>query len=158
MYYDSYYGAESTAFLGFLFVLMGIALLVSLVFYLMFAFGLKKLAEREGIEHAWFAFIPLLQLYLMGEIAQDKVSVQGLPQWLLWGAIGNVLLSWIPVINILVMFVYYILIVVTLYYIFDKYSKNALIFTIFSFLFGLYPIFIYIIRNNPKQEGSTLVG
>ena len=123
----------------------------------MFAFGLKRMAERQGLQNAWFAFVPLLQFYLMGQIAQDRVSVVGLPHWLLWGSIANIMLCWVPVLNVFIMIVFYVLLVVTYYHLFDKYSDNAVIFTIFSILFSLQPVFVFMIRNKPERERVVII-
>lgn len=60
---------------------------VSIVVYLYFAACLHIMAHKSGTPNGWFAWIPILNLYLMCEIG-DK------PAWWL-------LLFFIPIVNIL---------------------------------------------------------
>jgi hypothetical protein len=48
-----------------------IALGAYLVIFAFRAVGLFTLARRAGIRHTWFAFVPLLNSYLLGELAGD---------------------------------------------------------------------------------------
>ena len=90
-------GLAFLAGLSFLFVLVGIVL------YLLFSFGLYTMAKRRNLENPWLAFIPVAQLYTMGEligpvkIANYNVDQPGL--YLLAGAVGLWVLSLIPLLG-----------------------------------------------------------
>jgi len=92
-------GLAFLAGLSFLFVLVGIVL------YLLFSFGLYTMAKRRNLENPWLAFIPVAQLYTMGEligpvkIANYNVDQPGL--YLLAGAVGLWVLSLIPLLGII---------------------------------------------------------
>ena len=49
---------------------MAIALGTSLVFYLLESFGIYRMSQTLGIRSAWFSFIPVLQCYQLGKIAE----------------------------------------------------------------------------------------
>lgn len=41
----------------------------SVAMYLVIAFSLYTIANKKGVENSWFAFIPILNLYLMTQVA-----------------------------------------------------------------------------------------
>lgn len=60
--------------LSLLFIILGILL------YVMLAYGLYCLARNEGIGNEWFAFIPILQLYIIGKILKEiKIKTYTVP-------------------------------------------------------------------------------
>ncbi|MFA5925855.1 MAG: DUF5684 domain-containing protein [Parcubacteria group bacterium] len=76
-------GAAAFAFAGGMFIFV---LLVILVVYILVALSLMKIAERTNTPNAWFAWIPILNLILMLQIANR-------PMW--W------LIFWlVPILNI----------------------------------------------------------
>ena len=48
-----------------------IVLVVKLVNYLLKAFAMHRMAQREGMEYPWLAFIPFARYYLQGELSGD---------------------------------------------------------------------------------------
>jgi hypothetical protein len=64
------------------------ALIVQLVLYVFFAYCLFALAKKMNVANAWFAFIPLLNIYLM-------VTMAGKPGW--W-----VILFFIPIVDVVI--------------------------------------------------------
>lgn len=71
---------------------LGTFLLVFLVifvgFYAFFAFSLQKMAEKTGTDNAWWAWVPILQVLLMLNIAER-------PLW--W-----IILFLVPIVSIVV--------------------------------------------------------
>lgn len=63
-------------------------LLVFVIFYVYIAYSLQVIADKTNTENSWFAWIPILNLYLMCKIA-DK------PGWWL-------ILFLIPIVNIVI--------------------------------------------------------
>lgn len=53
------------AFVGGLLIFFGI---LSIVLYFLYSFGIYKMGQKAGIKHSWLAFIPPLNLYIMGKI------------------------------------------------------------------------------------------
>lgn len=86
-----------------------VALLVFLALYIYLSLALMKIAKRTHTEHAWFAWIPYLNIYLVSQIADEA----GWPVLLLFlpiiaGFFGNeVLTSAITLISGLVFVVFY---------------------------------------------------
>ena len=82
-------GAGSLAALGAFFAVI---VAVGIAVYIYFAIALMTIAKKTNTKNAWFAWIPILDIYLMLMIAE-------LPGWYLVGLLA----SFIPVIgNILV--------------------------------------------------------
>jgi hypothetical protein len=82
---------EEAAALGFAFLLTGVGLIVFAVFavimYVYSALAFSAIAKKVGEEPAWYAWVPLLNLWLLAKIAQvPPVSL---------------LLIFIPVVNLI---------------------------------------------------------
>lgn len=60
-----------------------IAAIFGLIFYLFTAIGLHTMAKNRGIKHGWIAWIPVFQIFIVGELDNNKVL--GIPgaSWIL---------------------------------------------------------------------------
>ena len=54
-----------------------VALLIAIPFYLMYAIGLKTIADRRNLKHSVFAFFPFLGSYLLGCVYDDIQAFKG---------------------------------------------------------------------------------
>ncbi|AEF93856.1 hypothetical protein Desca_0982 [Desulfotomaculum nigrificans CO-1-SRB] len=142
--------------LGLLLALYGTIAMVTmgigLGLYLLYAFGLYRMAERAKVENSWFSFIPILQNYIIGKlIGQMKVGSWVIPrlEWVLVIIpIAAIVLGLIPVIGTITNILFYIFWVMVTYNLFRKYSHHAVIMTVIGIILPfLYPIFIFVIRN-----------
>ena len=158
MYNDPYYSnnGELEVLIAALGIFVFFAIAISLVYYLFFAFGLKRMADRENLDKSWLAFIPIAQIYLMGKLVEDRVNIPNLPAWLLWGGLGTFLLIWVPFLNMIVSLAYMVLVIITYHKLFEKYSENAVLFTVLGLLLSIQPFFIFAIRNNPIRPVVTV--
>lgn len=50
-------------------VILGIALLVGLAYYIMNGIALLRMAKRTGVKHGWLGFIPFADSWLLGRIS-----------------------------------------------------------------------------------------
>jgi len=66
----------------------GIFFIIGLAIYAYFCYSLQVIAQKTNTENSWYAWIPLLNVYLMCKIAQR-------PGWWL-------LLCLIPIVNIII--------------------------------------------------------
>ena len=64
------------------------SIIVFVVLYVYLAYSLQVIADKTGTENSWFAWIPILNIYLMCKIA-------GKPGW--W-----IILFLIPLVNIVI--------------------------------------------------------
>lgn len=57
--------------------------IIGILGYVLMAIGLYDMAKRRNIGHAWFGWIPILNMYLLGELINDKIF--GIPgaKWIL---------------------------------------------------------------------------
>lgn len=142
---------------GLLYALSGITLVLSFIvacgLYLLFSYGLYRMAEKAGVENSWFAFIPIVQYYTMGKVIREvKIGSYVIPhlEWVLVLApFAYVLLSLIPIINFIAGIIYVVFYIIVTYSLFKKYSHNAVLMTILGFLVPfLYPIFVFALRNS----------
>lgn len=62
------YGLDMTIMLIYILIL-GVALIVGIAEYILQGMGLYKLAQAQGIESPWMAFVPWLRTYLHGKVA-----------------------------------------------------------------------------------------
>lgn len=139
-----------------LFFIIGIGL------YLLLAFGLYGLAKTEETGNEWFAFVPILQLYIIGKILKEvKISTYTVPSLELVLPIAPVavtivanILDVIPVLGPLLSLILNIALtifsIIVLYNFFKRYKgEQAMVMTVLSvILFFMGPIYIYNLRNS----------
>ncbi len=51
-------------------------MLLSVALFLVFAYGLYRLANDCGLSHAWMAWVPILNIYLVGKLSDDCMLAQ----------------------------------------------------------------------------------
>lgn len=144
---------------------MGIAacvvvVLIGLVFYCLKSIGLYTLAKNRGIENPWLAWIPVADLYIMGMLLGEMdlfgLHIENLGLWCPVAVVGGSLLGGIPVLGMLISIALMIFLVAFVYKLFELYTENAILFTILSVLLGLFPIFIFVIRDNEMQVSAPV--
>jgi hypothetical protein len=142
---------------GFLIVLL---ILVSIALYLLLAFGLFKMGEKEKIEYSWLAFIPIAQLYVMGKLIKEiKLFRYVIPRHELVLPIAPlvyIILSKVPLIGFLLWLATAVLEIAALYYLYKRYKgENAIIMTVLScVLFFMAPIFIFTMRDATPLDAA----
>lgn len=152
---------EAIILLLFFFLLLiftgGIAL------YLLFAFGLFRLAKRNDIENAWLAFIPIAQYYTLGMVVWDRVPTgfRNVLPWLMIGlAVAQIPLMLfeiffppLVILSILLSFVTIGFVLYALFELFRKYSNNYVVLLVFSILtLGIVGVIAtFVIRNNEER-------
>lgn len=142
-------------FVSVLFFIIGVGL------YLLFAVGLYGLAKTEGTGNEWFAFIPILQLYIIGKILREvKISTYTVPMLELVLPLspiavtiaGNIL-GVIPVLGGLLRLIlnlaFMVFSVIVLYNFYKRYKgEKATLMTVLSIvLFFMGPIYVFNLRN-----------
>jgi hypothetical protein len=140
------------------FIIFLVIAAASIVLYLLMALGLKKLADNRNIENSWVAFIPILQLYVMGLLIEKleifDFEIPELPLVLPGLTLITPLVSKIPFVGGIYSIAVYIVFAFALYKLYKLYvPENAQIYIILSVVLPFMgPIFIYLIRNNELLE------
>lgn len=140
---------------------MGIfAFLIAAVFYVLKSIGLATLAANKGIENAWLAWIPVADLYIAGAILEEMdlfgIHIDNLGLWYPVIMIAGGILANIPVLGVLIAIALAIFGIAFCYFLFKKYTENAVLFTVLSVLLGLWPIFIFVVRNNKVLDQEII--
>lgn len=163
---DSASLAAAILALGAVLVIFGIFALIA---YIFMALALYTMAKNKGIDHAWLAWIPIVNNYLFGELIDDVVPIASLKipyaKWvLLISPIVVCLLSTINTQNGFVSFIIWLVAVIYAVYtfaaqfrLFKLYKpESAVLFLVLSIIFSwvviLIPIFMFIMRNNTPVE------
>lgn len=140
-----------------------IVILVSIALYLLLAFGLFKMGEKEKIEYSWLSFIPIAQLYILGKLIKEiKLFKYVVPRHELVLPIAPLvymILSKIPIVGLLLWIATAVLEIAALYYLFRRYKgENAVIMTVLSVvLFFMGPVFIFNMRDaTPLDAGQKV--
>lgn len=125
----------------FIFILIGIAL------YIIFAYALYKITVNAGLENPWMAWIPILQLYILGKLIKSlKIESYEIPNIeivLPAATLLSVVLNNVPVIGGLVSLANFILMLFALNKLYKMYKPDkATLFTVLS-IFGLPIPFIF---------------
>lgn len=153
--------AAGGAALGVIITVYVIIALIGIVLYIIQAYGLYKMAQRRGIEHAWLAYVPVAQYYIMGALL-GNTEIKGIrfnPAFALpisTVAIPSVcvvlmfipILGWIAIaaISVAYIVVYYIL----LYRLFQLYKpESAAMYVALSIIFSgiATPIIFFSLRK-----------
>ncbi len=147
--------------------LIFVIVIIVIILYVFMALGMQSMAKKLQIENPWLAWIPIANIYLMGKIAGDQVTIfnKVIPKLglvLLVGGIGVYIITFIPFINIIAVIVYAVIYIVALYKIYRIFSEdNAVIYTVLSVIIDVTaPFFIYFAsKNQPNlaifNEGKT---
>lgn len=134
----------------FIFVIIGLGL------YVLGAVGLYVISKRRGLENPWLAFIPVVQLHLVGKLIK-RLNLFGieipkpeiyLPVLVIIAAV----LSNIRYVGVLFSLANLVLCFGSFYYLFKQYKDQgtAILYTIFT------PIFLFVIRNtDPIEENKV---
>lgn len=141
-------------------VVMAFIVIIGIALYILSALGLYTMAKRRNMEYAWLAWIPVAQLYILGElIGPRKFGDFEVPQpglYLLGAMLALSILSRLPAIGSIFSLATAVLSIGALYYLFKSYTTDntPVVYTILSAVtFGfLAPIFVFIIRNNEYQN------
>lgn len=132
-----------TAFFG-VFTLVAI---IGLICYVFTAIGLMRMATRTGINNAWLAWIPIGNMYILGELVTAKMNGKG-GKYTLYATIATVLLGWIPIIGTLISIAFALFVFVLYYWLYQKYSKNPVLHLVLSIIISPYCAFaIFALRN-----------
>lgn len=142
-------------FVSLLFFIIGIGM------YVLFAIGLYGLAKTENTGNEWFAFIPILQFYIVGKILREvTISTYTVPSLELVLPVAPIavmiagsVLGVIPILGTLLGFVlnlaYGIFSIIVMYNFFKRYrGQEAVLMTVLSVvLFFMGPIYVFNLRN-----------
>lgn len=123
--------------------------IVGLIIYVVSSYSIMKLAKNAGIENGWFAFIPILNMYLYGELVSSKLGGNGGVKLLIAYA-AAIILNLIPIINIIASIALFVFSICITYWLFQRFTEKAVLYTVLSFLTGgiAYAICLYLIREN----------
>lgn len=139
--------------IGTLFILF----LLMLIPYIFGAIGLYTMAKRASIGNEWLAFIPIGNAYIIGELIDKKLN------WFTFGKSGGIklliifigafILNYVPVLGNLVSIIFGIFMLVVYYWLFERYSENAVLFTVLNVItIGLAGAFItFGLRNKEPR-------
>lgn len=148
-------------------ILLAIVIPLLLASYILKGIALYTMGKNRGFEHAWFAWIPFVNMYLFGELINDKVAFDTLiipsAKWiLLFAPIVSGALTQIPYIGWIFSIIVLIYSFAAEYRLFKLYApENAVLYLVLSIVFFwigfLAPIFMVVIRNKEPQEYLNIV-
>lgn len=132
--------------LGLLGLGLGFIVIVSIImlaFYVLAGIGFYTMAKNERIDNAWLAFVPLGNLWIIGELISEKLGGNGGLKMIIFTIIAFVINA-IPFLG-LVSIVFYVMII---YFITSKYSESPILHTVLSVIFPIYIyIFAFVVRD-----------
>lgn len=149
--------AFNTSVLSFSMIL---ALILFTLWYLLQALALYSLAKKNDIKGAWKAFIPIVQISILGELIDNKVWGFGHAGLIL--ALGQLILLlgylfniniWILTILALIYFVYIESAMNQFYKNYEPY-KGILFFMLGLFFPFTIPIWLFVMRNKVKGQAE----
>ena len=159
MDFDPRYGIFAIIASFFLFFLV-----VGIAIYVLGALGLYTMAKNKNIENPWLAWIPIIQLYVMGRIIRRlKIGEYEVPQVemvLPLVAVGGTIFSVIPLIGGLVGIVALVIELFALHRLYTMYRPDeAVLYLIISVVLPFMgPVFIFFMRNDKPLKEEDLKG
>lgn len=137
-------------------------ILISIALYVLFAIGLYGVAQTEKTGNEWFAFIPILQLYIVGKILKElKISTYTVPSLelvlpiapiavLVAGAIFDIIPLLGGFLSLILNIAYFIFSILVIHKFFKRYKgQQATLMTVLSvLLFFMGPIYVFNLRNS----------
>lgn len=157
---------------AFFFVILFAAILFGIVFYILQAIGLYRIAQRKGIDHAWLAWIPFAQTYLYAEVIGKEIMIGTIkiPQFP-WAYIaiiyGTSLIA--GILNVIPFFgqilvallgpAIYVVSIYVMYRFFKLFEgENAVIYTVICAIFPfIMPIMILVLRDKPFAADAVVM-
>ncbi len=133
------------------------SLILNIAKYVLGAIGIERLAKNKGLEKTWMAWIPIVDLCLLGKIIEririGKWEIVHLEQLLPGVAVVTLAFCWIPVLGTIVGLVMMVIMAFAMYGLFVKYRpEQAILYTIIGLVLKLSDLFIFIIRNDEEVQ------
>lgn len=136
--------------------------IIVLVFYILKGFALYKMAQRQGIENAWLAFVPFGMDYIMGLLIGEvdvfgwfKIDARiGLPV----GRVIGMFAAMVPVVGWLFPIAYCIYYFLALYrFYLSRKSESAVSYLVLSILFNMVAEgIIFFTLKDTEPSGSVI--
>ena len=134
-----------------------ISAIFALLVYILSALGLHTMSKNYGLKHAWIAWIPICQWYLIGELINDKIFGISNAKWILvlTPIIVTFICSFISnayVVGIL-QFCVYLLEAAAYYKLFQIYKPDSAVLYLISgiIISPLLGLWVFLIRNNQRH-------
>lgn len=144
---------------GFGIIALILALFIPLVLYILFSYGLYTMALAKGLDYPWLAWIPIVQLYIFGEIIRERVFISTLmipfAQIILpVAAVCSGAFAAIPYVGWIIAILMTIYNYAAYYRLYKLYSpNNAVLFLVLSIILPFMPyIFVFVLRNKSAYE------
>ncbi len=136
-------------------ILFLLFLIADIILYLIFAFALFNMAKDKNIENFWMAWIPILQLYILGRLIESlKILDYEIPQielvFPLFG-VAAIILNKVMILGTILSLLYFIFTLIVLNKLYKIYDEDkATVFTILS-IFGFPVPFIFMYLKDIKN-------
>lgn len=133
-----------------------ILFVVLAVCYVMKSKGLVNLARNREIPNPWLGWLPVADFYILGKligpfrffgyrITKPYIFLPG-------GLVLTILFGYIPILGVVTSIVFFLFVCAALYRLYSIYSPaNAIWFLLLSVVM-LFPVLLYLIRNNSPHE------
>lgn len=135
--------------------------IIGIVLYVIFAYALYKIAVKAAIENSWMAWVPILQLYILGKVINTlKIfdhEIKKIEFVLPVAAIIVLAFNRIPTLGSMLSLINYILVLFALNKLYKLYSPDkAVLYTVLS-IFGIPVPFIFLaIKDKEPLEKEVL--
>lgn len=124
---------------------------LALVSYIFNAVAVSTMAKNAGIANPWLAWIPVANVWIMGELVTDRLRGNGGFKYLIITLI-YIAVCWIPIVNAIVGMAYGIFSILVLYWLYEKYSYKPVLHTVLSIIVPIYSVIcLFVIRNNEEH-------
>ncbi len=142
-----------------LFAYTGVYLLILVIlaiFYCMKSIGLSTMASNRGISFPWLGWVPLADFYILGCLIGPfkffGFNIYKSSVLLPMGLLAVILTGYVPVLGVVTGMVFFLFIFTAIYQLFSIYTPENAIWCILLSLFLLFPVILYVIRNNYPQQ------
>lgn len=138
---------------GLLFLMLFISFfaILFIIIYIFNAFSLYKIANNRGSDKGWFAWVPILNGFLIPILVEDDVH-ESLRGRFTLAYLLTIVLGIIPLLGIVFSVLSMIMIFYAFYILANQYSNNAIAYVIITVVTGgiAMPFLLFRIRNRER--------
>ena len=141
-------------------------LVIGITLYVLLALGLYGIAKNESLGNEWFAFIPILQFYIVGKVLKElKIGSYVIPSLEIVLPLSPIalmlaarILGVIPILggllSLILNIAYTVFGIIVMYHFYKRYKgEQATLMTVLSVvLFFMGPIFVFNLRNSKPLQ------
>lgn len=131
-----------------------IVICLAITTYILHSIGLKALADKRGIENSWLAYVPIVNLYILGMLVGEMyIGTLRIPNLELILPIGSLVVfaNMIPFFGQIISLLFAVVLYFAYYNLYRQYKPDdSVLYIILTIVLQLQWLFVFLIRNEKR--------